>query len=145
METFRIFSKKDGLPNDKITGILEDNKKNLWLSTYKGLSRFSLSDFSVKNFYVLDGLETDEFLTPGGFKNKEGEIYFGGRKGLICISQDEVKYNTYKPPVYLTDFKLFNQSIYIGPSIPLRVSSRYTNYLFYTPNYTSTFSKCAHV
>jgi len=113
---FRTFTKKEGLPNDNITGILEDNNKNLWISTYKGLSRFSLFDFSVKNFDESDGLETDEFLLPGGFKTKTGEIYFGGRKGLICISPEDIKYNTFKPPVYLTDFKLFNQTISVDPS-----------------------------
>lgn len=113
-ETFRTFTKKEGLPNDNITGIIEDNKKNLWISTFKGLSRFSLTDFSVKNFDESDGLETDEFLLPGGYKNKNGEIYFGGRKGLIYIKPDEIKYNTFDPPVFITDFKLFNQSVLVG-------------------------------
>jgi hypothetical protein len=119
-ETFRTFTKKEGLPNDNITGIQEDNNKNLWISTFKGLCRFSIINFGVKNFDALDGLETDEFLLPGGFKNKKGDIYFGGRKGLICISPDEIKYNAFEPPVYLTDFKLFNQSIPVG--IPLSAS-----------------------
>jgi ligand-binding sensor domain-containing protein len=38
----KIFSKKNGLPNNVIYGILNDNKGNLWLSSNKGISKFNI-------------------------------------------------------------------------------------------------------
>ena len=41
-EIFTHYQEDDGLPNNTIYCILEDNEENLWLSTNKGLSRFDL-------------------------------------------------------------------------------------------------------
>ncbi len=39
-KTFRSYQVSDGLPDNTITGILEDNHGNLWLITNNGLSKF---------------------------------------------------------------------------------------------------------
>ncbi|RJP63367.1 MAG: response regulator [Ignavibacteriales bacterium] len=100
----------DGLPNTVILGILEDNNNDLWISTAKGLSKFLRQKEKFKNFSVLDGLVTDEFNMFSSFKSPTGELYFGGRDGLNYFHPDSIKTNKYIPPVYITDFKLFNQS-----------------------------------
>ena len=105
------YFEKDGLPVNFIIDILEDDHYNLWISTTKGLSRFSPETEIFKNFSVQDGLATDEFNKFASFKNKKGEMYFGGRDGLTRFHPDSIKLNKFKPPVYITDFKLFNQTI----------------------------------
>jgi signal transduction histidine kinase/ligand-binding sensor domain-containing protein/DNA-binding response OmpR family regulator len=113
-ESFKSFTKNDGLPNDNITGILEDKMGNLWISTFKGLSRYSPKEHTFKNFDVRDGLATDEFLTPTGFMAKNGEMFFSGREGVVSFYPEDVKDNGFVPSVYITDFKLFNQSVKIS-------------------------------
>jgi len=108
--TVKKYFTSDGLPNTVIQSILEDNNNDLWISTAKGLSRFSKQREKFKNFSVLDGLVTDEFNTFSSFKSPSGGLYFGGREGLNYFHPDSIKINNYKPPVYITDFKLFNQS-----------------------------------
>jgi signal transduction histidine kinase/DNA-binding response OmpR family regulator/streptogramin lyase len=110
-ETFKSITTKDGLPNDNVTGILEDKSGNLWIATFKGLARYSPGDNTFKIFDTKDGLATDEFIEPASFKSKTGEMFFGGREGVISFFPEDVKKNTYKPPVYLTNFKLFNLSV----------------------------------
>ena len=41
-ELFSVYTVKDGLPGNTIYGILDDDQGNLWLSTNKGLSKFTL-------------------------------------------------------------------------------------------------------
>jgi preprotein translocase subunit YajC len=43
-----------------------------------------------------------------------GELLFGGTNGFNMFTIDDIQENTYKPPVYITDFKLFNKSAAIG-------------------------------
>ncbi|HLO59843.1 MAG TPA: two-component regulator propeller domain-containing protein [Bacteroidales bacterium] len=109
--TFSHFTIRDGLSNNKVTGIIEDQSGNLWLSTYKGLCRFTPGERRFKNFDIIDGLVTDEFILPGGFKSQEGEIFFGGKQGVICFLPGNIIENKYKPPVYITAFKLFNKPV----------------------------------
>ena len=46
------------------------------------------------------------------YKDINGDIYFGtADAGMISFKLGEWKENEYAPPVYLTDFKLFNKSV----------------------------------
>ncbi len=107
------FLTKDGLPGNLIVDILEDNNHDLWISTTNGLSKYSIKNGTFENFSVQDGLTTDEFHQFASSKNKDGELFFGGRDGLTCFYPDSIKLNNYKPPVYITDFKLFNKEVQI--------------------------------
>lgn len=108
---FTRYSIKNGLPNNIILGIIEDNNKNLWIITNKGLSKFSPTNGVFKNYSTDDGLVTDEFNIGSCYKNSRGELYFGGLNGLFAFLPDSLKTNTFEPPVYITDFKLFNKSV----------------------------------
>jgi signal transduction histidine kinase/DNA-binding response OmpR family regulator len=110
-ENFTRYSMKNGLPNNIILSIIEDNSKNLWITTNKGLSKFSTTEKTFRNYSTDDGLITDEFNLGSCYKNSRGELYFGGIDGLFTFQPDSLKTNTFIPPVYITDFKLFNKSV----------------------------------
>ncbi|MBS1506473.1 MAG: hypothetical protein JSS79_07505 [Bacteroidetes bacterium] len=109
----RRYTVKDGLPNNIVNGILEDRSGNLWLSTTKGLSKFNPENLTIQNYTTSDGLSGDEFKPNACFKNKDGVFFFGG-KGVTVFDPDNIQRNPYPPPVYITDFKIFNTSVTIG-------------------------------
>jgi signal transduction histidine kinase/DNA-binding response OmpR family regulator len=89
---------------------LEDNRGYFWLSTINGICRFDPRDGSVKNFDVVDGLQGDEFNQGAYFKSPgTGIIYFGGLNGFNSFYPEQIKVNTYIPPVVITAFKVFNE------------------------------------
>jgi hypothetical protein len=45
------------------------------------------------------------------FKSKTGEMFFGGLNGFNAFYPDQVKDNPHIPPVVITDFKKFNESV----------------------------------
>ena len=45
---FRHLTVDDGLPHTDATGILQDEKGFIWISTYAGLNRFD--GYEIKNF-----------------------------------------------------------------------------------------------
>ena len=49
-DNFLIYTEDDGLINNSIFGIVEDNKKNLWISTSKGISKFNKTENLFTNF-----------------------------------------------------------------------------------------------
>lgn len=110
-ESFTHFTEANGLPNNVVYGILPDGNGNLWLSTNKGLSKFSLKDFSFRNFDVRDGLQSNEFNSGAYFRSKSGEMFFGGINGLNYFYPNHVPDNSNKPNVVLTSFKVHDTSI----------------------------------
>jgi PAS domain S-box-containing protein len=121
----RRYTTADGLPNNNITGILEDGSGNLWLATNRGLSEFvgavKLTDRpTFLNFDVHDGLQGYEFARNAACRGKDGEMFFGGSRGLSFFYPERIQRNPHVPPVVLTDLKIFNRSAGIGaPGSPL--------------------------
>jgi len=113
--SFTRYTKKDGLANDVVYGILEDGQGNLWVSTNYGISRFDPASGSFKNFDVTDGLQSNEFNSGAYHRGRDGKMYFGGINGLTAFYPDRIRENTHVPPVVLTDFKVANQEITIDP------------------------------
>lgn len=106
-----VITKNDGLPTDGIAGILADNKKNLWISTFSGLVRINSNNYKdLKVFNQTDGLQNDQFFTNACYRDRSGEMYFGGPNGLTLFFPDSIKEYKFVPPVVITDFKLFNKS-----------------------------------
>jgi DNA-binding NtrC family response regulator/ligand-binding sensor domain-containing protein len=105
------FTADDGLPSNAIYGILEDEKGNLWLSTNNGLSRFNPASKFIGNYNVKDGLQNNEFNGGSYFKNKSGEMFFGGINGFNSFYPDRIKDNKFIPPVLITSFQKFNKEV----------------------------------
>jgi ligand-binding sensor domain-containing protein len=66
--TFRSYTKKDGLPNNMIESIAEDNNGNLWIGTNGGLFKTDLAWENFSVFYESDGLQSNEFSENAVFK-----------------------------------------------------------------------------
>ena len=81
--SFKHFRESDGLPNDVIYGILEDDRGNLWLSTNKGLSKFNIASESFRNYDASDGLQSNEFNGGAYYKGRDGKMYFGELMALM--------------------------------------------------------------
>lgn len=119
-ETFKAYRQINGLPNDGVMGILEENNGDLWLSTNKGLSRFDPVNITFKNFLEGDGLQSDQFNRWASYRLSTGELLFGGTNGFNLFHPDSIRSNTYRPPVHITGFRVFNKPVNIGPAEILR-------------------------
>ena len=116
-KTFIRYSEKNGLPNNSIQGMLEDDHGNLWISTNNGLSKFNTRTKQFKNFFKSDGLQSNEFGVNACCKLKSGEMIFGGINGFNIFHPDSIKDNLDIPLVVLTGFKIFNKPVMVGEQI----------------------------
>ncbi len=108
---FKRYKDKDGLPNNVIYGILEDNRGSLWFSTNKGLSKFDIQAETFRNYDALDGLQIYEFNQGAYRKNKKGEMFFGGIKGFVSFTPEKIEDNPHIPRVVITSFKRFDEEL----------------------------------
>ncbi|NIM96438.1 MAG: response regulator [Anaerolineales bacterium] len=124
-ETFIHYQVEDGLPNNTVYGILEEDAINgsddvfLWMSTNKGITRFNTTTETFESYDVRDGLQSNEFNMGAFHKSDSGEMLFGGLNGFNTFYPDQVVDNAYLPPIVITDFQLFNESIEAGEDSPL--------------------------
>ncbi|NJB83437.1 hybrid sensor histidine kinase/response regulator transcription factor [Wenyingzhuangia aestuarii] len=113
---FKSYNETDGLPNNVIKGILEDDSGNLWLSSNMGLTKFNPEQGTFKNYNIHDGLQSNEFQELACFKKEDGEMLFGGVNGFNAFYPKDIKDNPYAPKTVITKISLFNKEIKIGKS-----------------------------
>ncbi|HEV2478934.1 MAG TPA: two-component regulator propeller domain-containing protein [Puia sp.] len=109
--TYRQFTTKEGLPNNGILRILEDDKGNLWLSTYYGLCRYNPASKTYRNFTQADGLQSNQFSFNAAMIAKNGEFLFGGIKGFNSFYPDSVYDKRTIPRLFLTEIKIDNSPV----------------------------------
>jgi len=115
------FGLKDGLPDEVIYGILNDDSGNLWLSTNKGLSCFDPVHVKFKNYVKEDGLQGNEFNRNAYVKAKNGDLFFGGVNGMNFFRPGEIIGDKTQPQITFTDFKVLNNHVsYKEIGSPLR-------------------------
>ncbi len=126
---FTALREEDGLSHNTILTIAEDHEGMLWLGTSNGISNLIISkketgggySFSFKNYDESDGLQGKQFNDNAVAKTSKGEIIFGGGNGFTIFKPSEIKTNTIKPRVVLSDFYLFNKSLKTGEKVDDRV------------------------
>ncbi len=128
LNKFSLYTNKGGLSNEFIRGITQDKHGKLWISSNNGIVRFNPDDYSVKKFNVMDGLQGLEYEPNAYMKANDGEMFFGGTKGLNTFDPDKIKSNRFIPPVYITNFQIFNKEIIPGEKgSPLKNDISVTN------------------
>lgn len=113
-DRFSLYPEKAGLSNEFIKGITEDEEGYLWIATSNGITRFNPDTYVFKKYNTGDGLQGLEFEANAYLKTKDGEMYFGGINGFNSFYPGNIKINKFIPPVYITDFLVFNKKITAG-------------------------------
>ncbi len=111
-ENIMKFTIENGLPDNMLYRIEEDNNNNLWISSYNGLVKFNKKNYSTKIFRKKDGLANTEFNRISSFKDDQGWMYFGGQNGIDAFDPAHLKFETKENvmPFKLVDLSLFSSS-----------------------------------
>ncbi|MBX2875448.1 MAG: hypothetical protein KTR30_25250 [Saprospiraceae bacterium] len=118
------YNTNDGLNNNYVYGMLEDQQHNLWLSTNRGLARFDPNFSPIAgqqtqdafiNFYARDGIQGDEFSTNAyDISPATNRFYFGGENGVSVFHPDSLDFGSEPPALVFTDLRIFNESVPVG-------------------------------
>jgi signal transduction histidine kinase/DNA-binding response OmpR family regulator/ligand-binding sensor domain-containing protein len=92
----RSFFEKEGLTNNSIRSITEDDLGRLWVSTSNGISRIDVStkggsfNYSFSNYNSFDGVIATEFLPRSVLKTSYNSLLWGGLDGFNEINLDKI-------------------------------------------------------
>lgn len=84
---FTYFGEKDGMPNEKINDILEDERENKWFATREGLIKYDGEAYTLYN--KEKGMPVNYCNTL--FEDDEGTIWVGTLAGLVELKYIENK------------------------------------------------------
>lgn len=110
----KVFTQKDGLANDDILGIVQDNKHQLWFSSADGLTKYNPQNGKFFVYTRADGIAANEFNLRSVAKDERGELFFGGIEGLTYFNPDEIKENKELGNLVFTDLAVAGKKIEIG-------------------------------
>jgi len=124
---FQTFTTADGLSDNAILDILEDNHQTLWLSTSNGLcnavpkQHANSGSFAIVCYDEMNNIQNREFNENAALKTRTGELLFGGPSGFNIIDPGKIEKPSYRPKIVFTGLQIFNDNIEPGTTLNGRV------------------------
>ena len=118
-------------------GLQVDEMGNVWMIANGALHKYDEKTHSYSSFLLPDLEKTGG---PSGyiFKDEAGKLYLAGLNYFIRFHPDSIHELSRQPKVYLTDFKIFNDSysdLLSEREIRLRYDKNYFSFEFAAPNF----------
>ena len=95
--TFEVLTTDDGLANNAVKGIVEDEQGRLWITTDNGMSVYNPRTRTFNNYSQRDGLPCQRFYWNSAVKGADGTVYLGSLDGLTEIKGEntEIQYSNH--------------------------------------------------
>jgi signal transduction histidine kinase/ligand-binding sensor domain-containing protein/DNA-binding response OmpR family regulator len=126
-QIFTRYDLENGLINNTVTAIEEDNEGILWLSTKKGICSLNPTTNEIKLLNLNRNSRVNEFHINSSYKDRNGKLYFGGIEGLICFNPDKLANINSPLVVKLTGFEIFNKEVEINDRSILKKQITYSD------------------
>lgn len=112
-QEIRSFTMSNGLANNTVKGIVEDQQGMLWIATDHGLSVFNPKTETFSSFYKNDGLLSAQFYFNGAIRSRSGVIYLGTDCGMMAVKG--FNHNSYtQKNLRFTELFVDNQPVLAG-------------------------------
>lgn len=118
-KTIKRFSLKDGLPNNRVCGILNDKNGNIWVSTNNGIACLNTESENFRVYTKHQGLPGNQYHIGGYYKSEEA-IYFCGYDGMISFTPEELSFDLPKLKPIFTSCNCNNKPIISDTLLPYR-------------------------
>ena len=110
---FVTFTTRDGMPDDTVWAVLEDDLDNFWMSSNRGIFRLKKSEvnalaegkisrISAVAYGTSDGMpsaECDGDSQSPALKTRDGKLLFACVRGVVAVNAGNLNRNLLPPPV----------------------------------------------
>lgn len=139
-DDFSTYSIEEGLPDNVVYNVLEDDAGFLWFGTNNGLVKFNPESGAVKLFSSRHNDMVGSYNYNSAVKGADGRFYFGGIGGVIAFDPAKDEVSDSLPPLYLTNMRMGNEEVVIGEDdSPLKENLLYAN-VIEVPHSSGTIS-----
>ena len=116
---FKTYSREDGLMNDVVISIIEDNNNRLWFATESGLSYYNKKNGVIRSFDKYDGLPLVDIEDNTAIVTLDNEIWLGTREGILSFSSNNIGSDNTNYRTYIVRCDVNNKDIknYVDPAI----------------------------
>ena len=141
--TFEHYGADNGLSNETIQAILEDEEGCIWVSTESGISKLNMDTKRFENFIFSNNRHAAIFNELSCWKKGNGELMFGSYNGVYTFNPSGITFDTYAPQVAITSFLINGNSVTPeGPDSPLTESIINTKEVVLAHNQNSFNLEC---
>ncbi|WP_343703704.1 two-component regulator propeller domain-containing protein [Chitinophaga sp.] len=98
-----------GMPSDYVYAVLLDDKDGIWVSHNRGITQIRQNTNNLVTYNFEDGLQSNEFNTGAYFKSMDGELFFGGVRGVTGFYPRNFKNNPYMPKVIIKRLEVLDK------------------------------------
>lgn len=100
---FKYYGFKNGFQNLMCNGIVEDNSGYLWITTGKGIVKFSPDyGYVIRTYHASDGIISDNYTQNSIFKDQNGTLYFGANEGMVYFNPQNIREKNNVPSPTIT-------------------------------------------
>ncbi len=100
--------------------MVEDDQKNLWLSTTRGIIKFNSLRNEISVFGENYGVDGSSLVYLSGYKGRDGKIYFGNANGYYAFYPGEFLNTFNAPDIVFTGFNVTNRLVNEDNDDPLQ-------------------------
>lgn len=101
---YRHLSMEKGLADNGIASIQQDQQGMIWIGTDHGLCRYNPQTGNTQNYFIDNGLQSNEFSDGAACVSAKGTMLFGGVGGITWFTPSDIQHNEWKAEIYLTAF-----------------------------------------
>lgn len=144
--SYRLFGRQEGLVNEVIYAVFEDDYNRLWVSSDYGIMSMDKENYDIQAYNTSHGLSHNEFNRISQYQAEDGTIYFGGLNGITYFHPKDFDVAAKKfSKILVTDYEIFDgkakkvrnltSDLVTTKRIDFYPSDKYFRVKFSLPNY----------
>lgn len=110
-KNFSVISTADGLPNDFVQTMALDKHHYLWAGCAGGFCRINISDHTVTNYDLSDGIVEALFDDRPFFTMRNGNFLVPEATGFMIFNPDNLREKRLPPDVCITGIGVFDKAL----------------------------------
>ena len=106
---FSRVSASEGLPDNNVNTVIEDEAGRIWASTDSGLAMVDTATMRARGLRRAEGVGYATFWTGSVARTAAGELLFGASGGVTVVRPALLAPWTHRPPVVVTELRVGGQ------------------------------------
>ncbi|MEN0048393.1 MAG: ATP-binding protein, partial [Bacteroidota bacterium] len=141
--SIRQLTSANGLSSNTLCAVYEDEREQLWISSFRGIMQIDKNTFQCKKYLIRDGIADLEYNRLAHHQDAQGNIYFGGLTGITAFHPKNFSAAPYDAALVVSTYKQYQSNLEVDTLLDLTTDFRqkgkielFPNSLFFTLDFS---------